>query len=78
MASSDLDPLFLKALKLLQSRSKESRDQLRQLYDEIVAQRRAELDAKRVRFCALVIFLRSHKTAIVHCLSHISLHCSVY
>jgi hypothetical protein len=55
MTSSDLDPLFLKALKLLQSRSKESRDQLRQLYDEVVIQRKTELAAKRVRIKACAI-----------------------
>lgn len=48
MASSDLDPLFIKALKLLQSRSKESRYQLRQLYDEVVAERKGELAMKQV------------------------------
>ena len=46
--SSDLDPVFVKALKLLQSRSKDSYCQLKQMYDEVVAQRRAETTVKRV------------------------------
>jgi len=48
MSSSDLDPVFVKALKLLQSRSKDSYFQLKQMYDEVVAQRRAEAAIKRV------------------------------
>ena len=50
MATGDLDPLFVKALKLLQSRSKESKEQLRQLYEEVAAQRKAEIVTKRVGF----------------------------
>jgi len=50
MASSDLDPVFVTALKLLQSRSKDSYFQLRQMYDEVVAQRKAEAAIKRVLF----------------------------
>ena len=42
MAAMDLDPMFVKALRLLQSRSKESTDQLKQMLDEVLAQRRAE------------------------------------
>jgi len=48
MASSDLDPVFVKALKLLQSRSKDSYFQLKQMYDEVVAQRRTDSAVKRV------------------------------
>lgn len=47
MTSSDLDPVFVKALKLLQSRSKDSYFQLRQMYDDVVAQRKAECVIKR-------------------------------
>ncbi|KAL5006669.1 hypothetical protein ScPMuIL_015475 [Solemya velum] len=43
MTSLDLDPLFVKALKLLHSRSKDSTDQLREMVDEAIAQRRAQL-----------------------------------
>jgi len=48
MLSSDLDPVFVKALKLLQSRSKDSYFQLKQMYDDVVAQRRADAAIKRV------------------------------
>jgi len=48
MASGDLDPFFVKALKLLQSRSKESYFQLKQMHDEVVSQRRAEAALKQV------------------------------
>ena len=48
MMSTELDPVFVKALKLLQSRSKDSYFQLRQMYDEAVAHRRAEAAIKRV------------------------------
>jgi len=48
MMSGDLDPVFVKALKLLQSRSKDSYFQLRQMYDDVVAQRKAEAVIKRV------------------------------
>ena len=48
MTSYDLDPVFVKALKLLQSRSKDSYFQLKQMYDEVVAQRRDEAAIKRV------------------------------
>ena len=41
--SSDLDPLFLKALKLLQSKNKESADQIKELLDEILAQRKKQV-----------------------------------
>jgi len=50
MATVELDPTFVRGLKLLQSRSKESADQLRQLYNELVEQRKAELALKRVGY----------------------------
>jgi len=65
MTSSDLDPVFVKALKLLQSRSKDSYFQLKQMYDEVVAQRRDEVAVKRVIittirfdrwFCSVCVF----------------------
>lgn len=43
MASSDLDPSFVKALKLLLSRSKESTEQLKQMADELIDQRKKEI-----------------------------------
>jgi len=54
MASSDLDPVFVKALKLLQSRSKDSYFQLKQMYDEVVAQRRHDAAIKRVIYLSRV------------------------
>jgi len=54
MASSDLDPVFVKALKLLQSRSKDSYFQLKQMYDEVVAQRRHDTVIKRVTYLSRV------------------------
>lgn len=40
MAATDLDPLFVKALKLLNSKSKESAAQLKAMLDEAIAQRK--------------------------------------
>ena len=48
MAVQELDPTFVRALKLLQSRSKESTEQLRQILHELTEQRKAELASKRV------------------------------
>lgn len=48
MASADLDPTFVKGLKLLLSRSKESHDQLRQMLDEVLDQRKKEIANKSV------------------------------
>jgi len=55
-STSDLDPLFVKALKLLQSRSKDSYFQLKQMYDDVVAQRRAVSSIKRVATSSLYLF----------------------
>ncbi|KAF8777119.1 integrator complex subunit 12-like [Argiope bruennichi] len=38
MASTDLDPLFVKGLRLLHSKNKDSTEQLKQLLDEVIAQ----------------------------------------
>ncbi|KAG8189422.1 hypothetical protein JTE90_020236 [Oedothorax gibbosus] len=38
MASTELDPLFVKGLRLLHSKSKDSTDQLKQLLDDVIAQ----------------------------------------
>ena len=40
MAATDLDPLFVRALKLLNSKSKESAAQLKAMVDEAIAQRK--------------------------------------
>lgn len=40
MASLDLDPIFVKGLKLLHSKSKDSADQLRQMIDDLIAQKK--------------------------------------
>ena len=49
MSAVELDPLFLKALKLLNSRSKESTEQLKQLLDDVLAQRKLSVSEKKVR-----------------------------
>lgn len=48
MASADLDPSFVKGLKLLLSKSKESHDQLKQMLDEVLDQRKKEVANKSV------------------------------
>lgn len=40
MSSLDLDPVFVKALKLLHSKSKDSAAQLKQMLDDCIAQRK--------------------------------------
>ena len=46
MASQDLDPLFVKALRLMHSKSKEAGDQLKQMLDDLIAQRKAQMQSK--------------------------------
>ena len=46
MAAVDLDPMFVKALKLLHSRSKDSTEQLRQMLNDVIAKKRSKLDIK--------------------------------
>ena len=60
MTSTDLDPIFVKALKLLQSRSKDSYFHLKQMYDEVVAQRRYDAAVKRVTVCKLYLHVHIH------------------
>lgn len=40
MATLELDPLFVKALRLLHSKNKDSADQLKQLLDDVLAQKK--------------------------------------
>ena len=40
MTALDLDPLFVKALKLLHSRNKDSTAQLKSMLDDVIAQKR--------------------------------------
>ncbi|KAK3593919.1 hypothetical protein CHS0354_011524 [Potamilus streckersoni] len=42
MATLELDPVFVKALKLLHSKSKDSTEQLKQMLDDVIAQRRGQ------------------------------------
>lgn len=49
MATIDLDPLFVKALKLLHSRSKDATQQLKQMLDDAIAQRKAEVGSSKVQ-----------------------------
>ena len=46
MTSQDLDPLFVKALRLMHSKSKESGEQLKQMLDDLIAQRKAQMQSK--------------------------------
>ena len=48
MAATELDPLFLKALKLLHSRSKDAASQLKQMYYDVVAKKRSNWNGKKV------------------------------
>lgn len=42
----DLDPMFVKGLRLLHSKSKDSADQLKQLLDDAIAQSKQSVHAK--------------------------------
>ena len=46
MTSQDLDPVFVKALRLMHSKSKEAGDQLRQMLDDLIAQRKGLMQNK--------------------------------
>ncbi|XP_054708056.1 integrator complex subunit 12-like [Uloborus diversus] len=46
MAVSDLDPLFVKGLRLLHSKSKDSADQLKMLLDDLIAQSKQSAHSK--------------------------------
>ena len=48
MAVTELDPLFLKALKLLHSTGKDAAEQLKQMYYDVVSKRRSDWDGKKV------------------------------
>ena len=50
MASTDLDPVFVKALRLMHSKSKEAGDQLRQMLDDLIAQRKGLMQTKVIEF----------------------------
>lgn len=43
MAVSELDPVFIKALKLLHSKNKDAADQLKELLDDVLAQRKKQV-----------------------------------
>jgi integrator complex subunit 12 len=46
MTSLDLDPVFVKALKLLHSKSKESGALLKQMLDDAIAQKKGQSKSK--------------------------------
>ncbi|XP_035204459.1 integrator complex subunit 12-like [Stegodyphus dumicola] len=46
MASTELDPLFVKGLRLLHSKSRESADQLKMLLDDAIAQSKQSAHVK--------------------------------
>ncbi|XP_014668205.1 PREDICTED: integrator complex subunit 12-like [Priapulus caudatus] len=48
MSIAELDPLFSKALRLMRSKSKDSTEQLRRLYDEVVSSRRVSKPGKHL------------------------------
>jgi len=60
MASADLDPIFVKGLKLLLSRSKEAEDQLKQMLDEVLDQRKKEIANKSVVGFVRLMTFASH------------------
>ncbi|ELU00565.1 hypothetical protein CAPTEDRAFT_210645, partial [Capitella teleta] len=47
MTALDLDPVFVKALKLLHSRSRDSAIQLKQMLDDAIAQRKSEIGSSK-------------------------------
>ena len=49
MTAVELDPLFVRALKLLQSRNKDAADQLKQMHDDVIAQRKLGFQEKKAR-----------------------------
>ena len=46
MAAIELDPIFVKALKLLHSKSQESTDKLRDMLNEVLNKRKSKHDSK--------------------------------
>ena len=50
MTAVELDPLFVRALKLLQSKSKDAADQLKQMHDDVISQRKLGVQEKKVTF----------------------------
>ena len=48
MTAVELDPLFVRALKLLQSKSKDAADQLKQMHDDVISQRKFGFQEKKV------------------------------
>lgn len=53
MASDDLDPIFVKALKLLLSKSNDSIGKLKHLADEFIEQRKKEV---AIEIAVVIIF----------------------
>ena len=43
MATTELDPLFVKALKLLHSKSKDAGEQLKQMLEDVLAKKRGAM-----------------------------------
>lgn len=50
MATVELEPLFVKALKLMHSRRPNALEELKQMTDEAIALRRGELALKKLVF----------------------------
>ena len=51
MTTLDLDPIFVKALKLLHSKSKESGILLKQMLDDAIAQKKGQSKSKVANSC---------------------------
>ena len=67
MATTDLDPLFVRALKLLNSKSRESAAQLKAMVDEAIAQRKG----LKVFLCFSVLALNN--TVLIACFKNLNL-----
>lgn len=65
MTSMELDPLFVKGLRLLHSKNKDSAEQLKQLLDDAIAQSKQSVHAKdriytTVKSVSLFFFFFNH------------------
>ena len=78
MAVQELDPTFVRALKLLQSRSKESTEQLRQILHELTEQRKAELASKRVLSKLYIVRLLRQRLHAVNFCATLCVNCTYW
>lgn len=58
MASTELDPIFVKGLRLLHSKNKDSAEQLKQLLDDVILQSKQSAHTKDRIYTSVKLVLR--------------------